>query len=323
VVGKRLYFCRVHRYFNSVEGNFNLSWSKGAVLCNAAIVGKEARGPELFPLSHLPLGPGCYRWRVSGDCVWETGSQVNLWCDYTRVPLKYLGNPNFVPEVVCNQVVDPLWELAHREDRSFGHFVPEPPTAKWPWDFLPERGNRVSVFYVREDEVQVWKGTYSLDHMGVFAEADQPHWDGEKPGTEKGQMHYPPLFRLKTDLKGSFLTYADDTHFLFVTEGGQIHACPKSGKTRRTEVLWKDSVRPVRLLLGDATTGKTFAFAHRDGPPTKEWPDVYFPLASKVLPISLPRTADSPASATDREEALLAAARLLIKAGRIKAVTTP
>jgi hypothetical protein len=319
----RLYTLRVYkRSVDPLEGVVKAGELEFPDLVNSSILHKEPRGPELISLGcgYLDEG-GWYRWRVSQRCLWATGSHANRMARYYRIPMGYLGNAGFVPTLTCKLGATPVMALAWEAAESSQPGAREVLRTTC-WDFLPAADRKVYLFRAWKGQLLVWRGKQALDRLDLAdEEGTGTRWENEVK-TEGGDFNYPPLARLRTELSEPFLAHGDASHFFFVTRSGQIHGCARTAIGGRTRVIWQDPRRPVRLLLTDAATDRTFAFAYPDRP-SADAPDVYFPLAEKIVPTALKRDANSPAAAETTEDAMRAAARVLIDAGKIARPTRP
>ena len=179
--------------------------------------------------------------------------------------------------------------------------------------FTIDPDGKLYVFVAWKGRLTMWtgkmpkvKGKSVLHHPRIV-------WDNWKEVKEERPDPSAALV-VQTGVKETFFSYQDKTHYLFVTESGQVHSLPRKGKPEKTELVWQDKRRPVRLLIEDSATGTTWAFAPRTDPKKdKDVKDVFFPLAHKIETVEY-KPAD--AGTIDRRkplESALSHARFLTK----------
>ena len=98
------------------------------------------------------------------------------------------------------------------------------------------------------------------------------NWDNDKR----------PNLRVRADMREAFFAYQSKTHFFFVTVSGKLYTCRKRGKEQSTELLWNDAHSPIRAVVHDTASQKTFAFTNAVARGDKEGRDVWFELAPKL-----------------------------------------
>jgi hypothetical protein len=183
------------------------------------------------------------------------------------------------------------------------------------WDLVPGPKHAIRLFLSWDGEFYMWRGNMQIGKNDLVDPKDNGFqmW-------ERNRDSYLPMLRMKADLKEQFLAHTGGHgDFFFVTASGKAYRLHQEAKKWKLDLVWSDKSRPVRLLVTDSKNERTFAFAHSKGKPTKAAPDVYFPLSGKLKPVAYERDRASPASASESDAALLAAARLLVKKGEIKA----
>jgi hypothetical protein len=106
-----------------------------------------------------------------------------------------------------------------------------------------------------------------------------------------------------------FMTYVPDREFWFVTESGKLYRSGPVGK-RKVEAVWDDEASPIRALLTDADTDRTFAFTEpADG---KKGRRVYFEVGVKPVPKPFERRDLSNFKAPKPLDAVLSYADVLV-----------
>src|SRR5206468_2653059 len=79
-----------------------------------------------------------------------------------------------------------------------------------------------------------------------------------------------------------FVVFGKPPAYSFVTLSGKAYRCQGEGEGRRKVVpAWAGRHRPVVAVLGDADTGRAWAFARASKGGLTD-PDVYFELAARV-----------------------------------------
>jgi hypothetical protein len=173
--------------------------------------------------------------------------------------------------------------------------------------FSIEPGGKLFVFLAWKGRLTLWTGR--LPKVRKTFDLDQPpiRWDAEIPE-----------LKVATEIKNErFFAYQDKRHWYFVTDSGKVHRLARDGEHSATECIWKDTKRPVRMLVEDNATGKTWAFAPRKDRSDKKLPDVYFPLAKKIEPVEYDST-KLPAWDLGKPLAMaLAHARFLLKEKKV------
>lgn len=286
---------------------------------NATALGGARSGPGLLRLDGI-ADRGCWpRWRISRGCVWAAWVRPYDSTWFFRFPMGDLRSAMRGRRVERAhqlgvrpiETISVLFALFREKGRSL--FFSSG------WDLVPGPGNEVSLFLAWRGELRMWRGRLTPPKESPLALEEPPiKWEGARVVDYYTEVH-PPVFRIKADLKEQFFAHPGGKDFFLVTQSGKVHRLRQDGKKWRLDLVWADKARPVRLLVTDSKRDRTFAFAHSRGRPTKEAPDVYFPLSGEIKPVPYERAEGSPAGASSGERALLAAARLLIKKGEIKA----
>jgi hypothetical protein len=153
--------------------------------------------------------------------------------------------------------------------------------------FTVDADGKLYTFMAWNGRLYLWTGKFPKVAPKNRLHHSQITWDNWK-GKEEETPKPKPAFVIDTDIKPkeTFFSYQDRTHYLFVTESGQVHSLPRKGKPEKSELVWNDKRRPVRLLIDDAATGATWAFAPRVDPKKdRDVKDVFFRLADKIEPI--------------------------------------
>ena len=135
------------------------------------------------------------------------------------------------------------------------------------FDCLPVSATDVLLFMLHRSQITIWLGKGKPS-------ANRPDIEMEWTKRETMAAGFQENFRVEGDAE----------NYYFVTRSGRVFASlnPPAGRPRRVEVLWSDTVRPVRTLIADANTGRTFVFAPAPEVPPDEMPgpdkSVYFEL---------------------------------------------
>lgn len=213
------------------------------------------------------------RWRIHHGRFWQTGSRARFPCFFERVPLARLENPphswSCYPIVAFDgQFPDAEAELAD------AHF-----------DLVPSGKDGVAVLMAWKRELRAWRGR--LIEPKDEQQEPEAAWEGDqRDRTKDDEIPKPPTPSLlaKTDVGEAFRAFEDGKNYYLVTASGKVHACARKGG-KATRPLWDDAKRPVVALVGDAGTGRTFAFTA----PGEKGEPVYFELADKLSPTAYDR----------------------------------
>ncbi len=113
------------------------------------------------------------------------------------------------------------------------------------------------------------------------------------------------------------MTYIRDRDFWFVTESGKLYNAAPAGK-RKVEVMWDEEASPIRALITDADTDRTFAFTEPvEG---KKGRRVFFEVGVKPVPKPYERRDPKNFKAPKPLDAVLSYADVLLTN---KAITLP
>jgi hypothetical protein len=177
--------------------------------------------------------------------------------------------------------------------------------------------SQLALFLAWKGRLTLWTG--KVPKVAKDYEIIHPPIRWDRWVEKEGKMADPkPARVVDTDIKNEqFFAYQDKTHYLFVTESGQVHCLPRDGTDKRTEVIWKDAKRPVRLLLEDNATGTTWAFAPRKDASDNKLSDIYFPLAKTIKPIDFDAKALPAWDLKKPMDMALAHARFLVKQKKV------
>ncbi len=257
----------------------------------------------------LPAWEGnLVRWRIHAGHLWWTGEEPES-PTFQRVPLIRLFGPeqaegNFEP---YSWRLDPLAELTYANMVS--------PTASAThdahYDFVPAGRERMALLVAWRGELQVWRGALNPRPDG----RNWVKWDGAIKTAAKDTAalwDFPPSWRARTAVREPFHAFQDRTHLYLVTVSGRLYACPQRGGP--TELLWGDRARPIRALVSDAGTGRTFAFT---GAGVKGGA-VYFELAPRPKPVPYDVKGVAARKEGDPLASLGGYAAVLLKAKKVK-----
>jgi hypothetical protein len=114
------------------------------------------------------------------------------------------------------------------------------------FDCLPVSATDLLLFLLHHSQLTIW------------------HGKGKPvPNTTTIDVEWTKGETIPAGFQEHFRTEGDSENYYFVTRSGRVFASlkPAAGRGRRVEVLWSDTTRPVRTLIADANTGRTFVFA--------------------------------------------------------------
>jgi hypothetical protein len=122
---------------------------------------------------------------------------------------------------------------------------------------------------------------------------------------------------LPVAFKESFHVLGKAEDYYFVTRSGKLFAArkPARGKTRTMQLLWDDPSRPIRTLITDADSGRSFLFCKAKA---GEKP-CFFELDGKPKPLPYDPNSVISSKAQEPLRNLLICARVLVAQGKIKA----
>lgn len=184
----------------------------------------------------------------------------------------------------------PLDEFSPADDKRRGFPEPEPtaqPSPKWDRELVPLeqaveelRRKSIDVFLnpVRYACLPTAKDTFLLFILQggslVVWKCENEKW------SEK------PIENIPTDIAEPFAVYPgpDGAYFIATCSSGKIFYSPRPSQGKRElRGVWTDAASPVRFLVADAGSGKTFAFT-QPAKDAKNGKNVYFELAETVKP---------------------------------------
>jgi hypothetical protein len=255
-----------------------------------------------------------YRWRVSNGYFWVLSyDSVGPHSGVHRLPLEKvsityaewvrLTNPGLGGLPYMDWSFAPFWALAHRQVRSVG-LSQSYATQDGHYSVLPGDKDEIYVLFAWRGEIRVWRGVMRFVDPEAANKPTIVWWDQRwikwdnaiypkvkrKPASdmekEDAAEDARPVLLVRSDLREAFIAYQDKTHFFFVTVSGKLYACRKLGEKQRTELLWDDARNPIRAVIHDTASEKTFAFTKASGGTDKSKRNVWFELAAKVKPIA-------------------------------------
>jgi hypothetical protein len=213
--------------------------------------------------------------------------------------------------------IHPLFDLGMKHSRFDRLTNPDfSGTRDATYAFTIDPDGKLFLFLAWKGRLRIWSGKVPKIKKEMDL-SSKLQWDTGKD--RKDIADDPKPFRVvETDIKGRFFfAYQDKSNRYFVTDTGRVLLLPRQGMAKRTECIWEDLRRPVRLLVEDNATGKTWAFAPRKDRSDKKLPDVYFPLAKKIEPVEYDST-KLPAWDLGKPLAMaLAHARFLVKEKKV------
>jgi hypothetical protein len=170
-------------------------------------------------------------------------------------------------------------------------------------DVAPITSTEVCLLFCEDNVMRVWSGSGKRDD-------DHYHlWRTTWATTEEEKFAVP--------FREPFMTYVRSRDFWFVTEAGKLYRAAPAGK-RNVEVMWDEEASPIRVLITDADTDRTFAFTE---PAAKDkGRRVYFEVGVKPVPKPYQRRDPSEFKAPKPLDAVLSYADVLVTH---KAITLP
>lgn len=262
-----------------------------------------------------------YHWRIAQGHFWGSCDSIREWCSESSnvKPISLEELPLLDPDAVngperyseLHSYKNPDWYLGKLEalaeaivraecaKLAMPVFGPPPPRLHTPvkpifFDVVPTGRRNLLLFVLQDGRIRVWRG-----------KAGKP--PAEQLNAEMG-VRWSDLVGgpIAADFQGPFRVYVRGGHYYFLTESGRLYVSPKahdpppaatrlgvpyrrlyvSTKTgqrrQRAAPLWTDAKRPIRAVITDNASGKTFAFA-----PAKlgAKSGVYFELQAKLMPV--------------------------------------
>jgi hypothetical protein len=98
--------------------------------------------------------------------------------------------------------------------------------------------------------------------------------------TERADLSFP------TDFREPFQVFGDTDTWYFMALSGKLYVCKKAprGEARKLELLYDDGDSPIKALITDCATNRTFAFTAPDEPQSGKGKRVYFELSPRPEP---------------------------------------
>jgi hypothetical protein len=171
------------------------------------------------------------------------------------------------------------------------------------FDFLPTSPTTFLVFVLRKERIHVWVNT-AVPGMGDYTEFDL------KSEEDKVEA-------ISVDFNEPFHVFGKDRTYYFVTQSGKLYCSPKpaaKGK-RRAEALWTDAGSPIRAVICDTASDRTFVFTE---PAKKGGERVYIDLAEKVQTTPYERKPFEGVKLDQSLKTMMEYAQVLVKDKRIK-----
>jgi len=140
---------------------------------------------------------------------------------------------------------------------------PRPPGAYV--DFLPIGETRSLCFLVWQNQMRAWEE--EIRHVDVSTRAKNAAPDVGITFIDDEEENPPrtnPKFSIAADWGEPFVVYGSPPNFLFVTDSGKLYGWHAAGTpAQKLQKHW-DAAPPIRALITDYDTGKTWAFAKPD-----------------------------------------------------------
>jgi hypothetical protein len=261
------------------------------------------------------------RWRVSHGYFWwqedhtshDAGS-VDV-VELTRIPLEKVSIPVADPR---RDALQWEWDLP-LAPVYYVRITADAATKKDVYfDLIPDSKDELNLLVAWRGEIRIWRGGIrwrDRDKDPQFK--DQKDMPKRLPGIKWDNAKRPDL-RVRTDLREGFLAYQDKTHYFFITVSGKLYSCRKRGEDQRTELLWNDPRSPIRAVIHDSASNKTFVFTKALPRADKEGRDVWFELAPKVESVAYDAKKIPELKPADPLASMMEYARILMKKKKIK-----
>lgn len=137
-------------------------------------------------------------------------------------------------------------------------------------DVLPVAADRALLFHLYKDRMRVWKA--NATQPGDFNRLWKVRW------TELEEESFASAFN------EPFQVFGDESTWFFMTASNKLYVSRKLEKgVRKLEPYWKDGDSPIKALITDAGSNKTFVFTE-PAKDAKNGRAVYFQLADKPEP---------------------------------------
>jgi hypothetical protein len=135
------------------------------------------------------------------------------------------------------------------------------------FDFLPTTPTTMVLFVLRKERIHVW--------ACVVTKSEDRYREFDVKCVEvKDEL-------IGVDFEEPFQVFGKEQTYYFVTQSGRLYYSrkpPANGK-RKAEVLWKDEKSPIRAVICDTASERTFVFTE---PAKKGGERVYLELAEKI-----------------------------------------
>ena len=257
---------------------------------NSVVRYKRWASPRHYQM-HGPL-----RWRIHGGVYWEDAEGANVHItSFSRVlldDLKYFDPAKNLEidtqdEATTNRVHFSSWYLepvdslirafvtaeAKRRHNDEGYYIFFPAEGI-DYDLLPVSEKEGLLFLLHNKRMRVWRGTYT-------GENSQPEGRNVKWTEAKAEGFAAPLDE-------PFQVYGDGVSWQFLTRSGSLYTSTKPNKRpRKLDLLYSSRDKPIRAILTDSGSNKTFAFVA----PPKSRTGEYFELSAgpkAAKPYTLP-----------------------------------
>lgn len=279
---------------------------------NSVVRYKRWDSPRNYQM-HGPL-----RWRIHGGVYWEDASGANAHItSFSRVfldDLKYFDPAKNLEidtqdEATTNRVHFSSWYLepldtlilavtsAEAKRRGQEGLINTIAVEGIDYDLLPVGEKEGLLFVLHQKRMRLWRGVYT-------GENSQPDGRNVKWTEAKADSFAAPLDE-------PFQVYGDRENWQFLTSSGSLYTSRKPEKgPRKLNLLYASREKPLRAILTDSGTNKTFAFVAAPKSRTGE----YFELSAgtKVAkPYTLP-DAKLDAALDELLRSLMSYARVLL-----------
>lgn len=308
-------------------------WKAKLALAGSIVKEKEPISAFLGEES-MPREGVLFRWRISHGLFCSADEKVGEDTWFGCIPLDELSKPldlrklqvNDFVKWPCGDRLTPITELANRAIAGkAGKGVKLEVSSQSPWriadaffDFLPGDKREFYAFVAWRGQLRVWRGVIKSEAKIKKGE-DVIQWDNALPATApETPPDARPVLRLDTDMREAFIAYQSKTHFFFVTASGKLYSCRKRGEQQRTELLWNDVNSPIRAVIHDTHSQKTFAFTSCPARGDKLGRNVWFEFAPKLEPISYDRKKIPGWKPADPLPSMMEYARILMKERKTK-----
>jgi hypothetical protein len=230
----------------------------------AARPGKAIERRRYEYISSFLDGDPPFRWRFAAGCYWGLKRAALTTVLMERIPLEDIEcfnprNPTGKEEYEKKHTTSSRWgvvpveryarRMIPRNPRGVFDLDAQPAVGLVDFDLLPVGEREAVLFLSHKGLVRVWRG------KAQRAESDLHEWDTTWAERKADSFPAPP--------GEPFLAYGDKDTWFLLTPSGKLYLSRKPARGRRRTLVpfYADEGAPLRALLTDCATGRTWAFA--------------------------------------------------------------